>query len=848
MFLNNSYDDNLISNLNKDINNFFPHLFPIQKDYTQTQEGISRLVMLDRYSQKDTSHKTLKISDLVVVITKDDSMFPSRGIGKIVSIDKNKIGIQIEEEYFPSLTEEEIENKGIIYRDKNKVEKPLEIFWEQICMRLANHLSKYEVSLEKQKIAFDKFYSCLNNQEFIPAGRVLFGAGSGHNVTYFNCYVLPFVPDSRGGISDHRKCVMEIMSRGGGVGSNGSTLRPHYAAAKSVGGKSSGTVSWLGDLAALTHLVEQGGSRRGAQMIMLADWHPDIIEFIVSKMQNPKILKWLAINSKDEKIREEAKKKIKFTPLDSLKREMYQQILKTKDLYSDAIYKLAENSLFEGGEWNIVNPQFLTGANISVTLSKPFMDAVEHDLNWDLKFPDIDSYNEKEKADYDNLWNNIGDVFEWEKLGYRTKTYYTIKAKHLWDLINFCSTYSAEPGVFFIDTANKYTNARAYGQKVIATNPCGEQPLAPYSVCNLGAINLAQFVNKYTGEVLFDKLKEKVKIATRFLDNVIDATYYFLEENKKQAKGERRIGLGIMGLHDLLIWAKVRYGSKESIELSSKIIKTIAISAYEESVELAKEKGSFAFLTDRQKFIETGYMKKMPEDLKEKILKFGIRNSHLLTIAPTGSTGTLIGGSTGLEPHYAFSYFRSGRLGKFIKVESKIVEQYKKIFPEYIDKKLPDFFVSAVELTPEEHTSMQIAMQEWVDSSISKTVNAPRGYSVQDVQKIYMNLYKHDAKGGTVYVDGSRDAQVLSLSNENEEDNVKEISLEDFGVVISDKNEAKNHEQKKDIIGNSSADRQDRKIGDEIGDLCPICKEGVVEDIGGCNSCTTCGTQLKCGL
>jgi ribonucleoside-diphosphate reductase alpha chain len=426
-------------------------------------------------------------------------------------------------------------------------------------------------------------------------------------------------------------------------------------------------------------------------------------------------------------------------------------------------------------------------------------------------------------------------------MGYPIKVYRTVKARDIWDLISFCSTYSAEPGIFFIDNANDKTNAKAYGQKVVATNPCGEQPLAPYSVCNLAAVNLANFVDRVSGEILYDKLRESVALTVRMQDNVIDDTPYFLEANRVQALGERRVGLGVMGLHDLLIWARKRYGSPDAIETIDRLFKEIAVTAYGTSILLAKEKGSFPFLSDRKQFIETGYMKDMPEEIRQGVLQYGIRNSHLLTIAPTGSTGTMVGVSTGLEPYFSFSYFRSGRLGKFIEVNASIVEEFIAIHPQYTRATLPDYFVSAMELSPEEHADSQCAIQRWIDSSISKTVNAPRGYSVRQVQQIYERLYKHGAKGGTVYVDGSRDSQVLSLTNDEDNSWAQMDIVRDFGVSVKEKQE----ESKKTDL---RADRQDRNIGNEVGDICPICLEGVVEDIGGCNTCTNCNAQLKCGL
>src|SRR5690606_1706541 len=207
---------------------------------------------------------------------------------------------------------------------------------------------------------------------------------------------------------------------------------------------------------------------------------------------------------------------------------------------------------------------------------------------------------------------------------------------------------------------------------------------------------------------------------------------------------------------------------------------------YRASIELAKEKGSFTFLeygigNFRKAFINTGYMKRIPDDIREGVLKYGIRNSHLLTVAPTGSTGTMVGVSTGLEPYFAFKYYRSGRLGKFIEVNAEIVNEYFKAFPEEEGKELPNYFVSSMELPPEAHVDVQTTIQRWVDSSLSKTVNAPKGYTIAEVQKVYERLYKGGAKGGTVYVDGSRDSQVLSLDNEeNDFDDV----VEDTKVTV----------------------------------------------------------------
>jgi ribonucleoside-diphosphate reductase alpha chain len=253
-----------VAQLNEDIK-LFPRVHAITPDMYRKQDGVSRLVMLDRYSFKDIEKKTLKKGDFVVLTVKDDPKFPARGYGFIKSFDRrlNTANVCVGES-FRGVLEDPLEaESGVIEVSLDVVEKPLEIYYEQIAKRVATGLASVEANPLKREEAFKEFYHELVNMNFVPAGRVLYGAGAGTDVTYFNCYVMPYPKDSRGGIAEHRKKVMEIMSRGGGVGTNGSTLRPRGALCKGVNGKSSGSVSWLDDIAKLTHLVEQGGSRRG---------------------------------------------------------------------------------------------------------------------------------------------------------------------------------------------------------------------------------------------------------------------------------------------------------------------------------------------------------------------------------------------------------------------------------------------------------------------------------------------------------------------------------------------------------------------------------------------------------
>ncbi len=588
-------------------------------------------------------------------------------------------------------------------------------------------------------------------------------------------------------------------------------------------------------------------------MIMLQSDHPDIIEFIISKMQNPRVLRYLIENTEDELIKKLASEKLKFSTLTDLEDNIYQGIVNFKCIegqggFEKGAIREAEERLRDRGTYSVHDPDFLTGANISVCVTNELMEAVENDDYYELRYPDIDNYSIEDKKYYDEHWHEVGDVREWEKLGFGVRVHRKMKAKELWNLINVCATYSAEPGIFYIDNANEKTNAISYGQRVVATNPCGEQPLAPFSVCNLAAVNLSNMANKETNTVNFDKLRQVVEVGVRLQDNVIDATPYFLSENEKQALGERRVGLGVMGLADLLIYCENEYGSKEGNELVDKVFETIATTAYRSSINIAKEKGSFPFLevlpngqpneNGRYNFIQSGYLQSMPEDIREGVIKYGIRNSHLLTVAPTGSTGTLVGCATGLEPYFSFSYYRSGRLGKFMEVNANIVQEYLEKHPEADKDNLPSFFVSAMGLSPESHADTQCIIQRWVDSSISKTVNAPAGFTVEQVQSVYERLYRGGAKGGTVYVDGSRDSQVLTLKAEETNDKQTQLDLE-----LEEK------ETKVYVIDTiTELESTSVKVGTDVGDACPICRKGEVRDTGGCNSCSNCGAQLRCGL
>ena len=394
--------------------------------------------------------------------------------------------------------------------------------------------------------------------------------------------------------------------------------------------------------------------------------------------------------------------------------------------------------------------------------------------------PDIEEFiaakSDSQKLRMFNLSVLVTDAFmeavkkgeDW-KLIYNNKVYSVIKAADLWDQIMRATYNFAEPGVIFIDRINE-TNNLSYCETITATNPCGEQPLPPYGACLLGSINLAKLV-----EHPFDKnayldvsqLEDLVFTAVRMMDNVIEVSQFPLEAQKLEAKNKRRIGLGVTGLADALLMVGLRYGSDEAVKKTEKWMKTIALSAYKASINLAEEKGAFP-LFDPEKFIVSGKMIQMDEDVKQAVHKFGIRNALLTSIAPTGTISLYAGNvSSGIEPVFAYSYKRKVLQNDGSHVEEEVVDYAVQLWRDkFGDAPLPDFFVSAQNLTPADHVKMQAAAQKWVDSSISKTINCPEDISFDDFKEVYIQAYDTGCKGCTTYRPNEVTGSVLSAASE----------------------------------------------------------------------------------
>ncbi|MCL6453685.1 MAG: adenosylcobalamin-dependent ribonucleoside-diphosphate reductase [Alicyclobacillus sp.] len=555
--------------------------------------------------------------------------------------------------------------------------------------------------------------------------------------------------DQRNTIASTLGDMWERMREGRRVTLVLSSLRPRYSYVRGVNGRSSGAYSWgllydkgnqvfgdgfgpvgVGEIMSVgCQLTLQGGSRRGALMLILNDRHADILKFIRCKQVDGVI----------------------------------------------------------------------TGANISVGVSERFMEAKEKGEPWPIGFVPTSHWSTF-SGDFDQ-WVNDGKPFEETA---------TLPADALWDELVLSAWKSAEPGVVFLGRANRMSNSW-YFNPLVATNPCGEQPLPANGICNLGAVVLSRFTAGFADSgrtisfqdskkeayirgllakhfdaeqaefllhhIRWEELEETTRLGIRFQDAVIDATYYPFEENRVNQMSERRVGLGIMGLHDLLLFCGIRYGSDDSVRLIDVLLGMMAEWAYLESVELAKENGPFPKF-EAEKFLQSGFMQQMAAErphVVEAIRQHGVRNVTTMTIAPTGTTGTMVGCSTGCEPYYAWSYFRNSRLGMF-EENASIVQEYMDAHP---GQPLPEYFVTAMQLTPEEHVRVQGALQKWIDSSISKTCNAPNDYTVDDTRRLYDLAYKLGCKGVTIYRDGSRSEQVLSLKAEDADRTGKGPEAED---------------------------------------------------------------------
>jgi ribonucleoside-diphosphate reductase alpha chain len=558
------------------------------------------------------------------------------------------------------------------YRLKKPDGEPVDRTIEESWQRVARSLAAVEGDSEAWA---EKFYSALEDFRYLPAGRIFAGAGTGRQVTLFNCFVMGTIPDDMAGIFEALKEAALTMQQGGGIGYDFSTIRPRGARVHGVGADASGPLSFMDVWDAMCRTIMSAGSRRGAMMATLRCDHPDVEAFIEAKR----------------------------------------------------------------------DPARLRMFNLSVLATDPFMKAVKEDEPWDLVFD--------------------GTVYK------------TIQARELWDKIMAATYAYAEPGVIFIDRINKRNNLY-YCETIAATNPCGEQPLPPYGACLLGSINLARFVKnpfEENAELDMDELARVVPLAVRMMDNVVDASKFPLPEQKHEAETKRRIGLGVTGLADALIFCGLRYGSPEAVAATEKWMAALRRHAYLASVQLAKEKGPFP-LFDKDKYLESESVKELDPDVQDAIREHGIRNALLTSIAPTGTISLVADNvSSGLEPVFSFSYDRTVLMPdgsrKTEEVSDYAYRLYRHIKGE--DAELTDAFVNAQTLEPKDHVAMQAAVQKYIDSSISKTINVPVDISFEDFKDVYLSAYEQGCKGCTTYRPNEITGSVLSVSDDKKKADAK---------------------------------------------------------------------------
>jgi len=485
---------------------------------------------------------------------------------------------------------------------------------------------------------------------------------------------------------------------------------------------------------------------------------------------------------------------------------------------------------------------------------------------------------------WDDFWNTLVNSSD-EKYVLRSprdnSPIKEINPHHLIDLIALSAWKSAEPGLIFFDNINKYNVfAKARGGPLRATNPCGEQSLYPYESCNLGSINLANLVKRTAdGQYEFDwqRYEETIRKTTRFLDNVIDVNQYPVPEIDKASKDSRRIGLGVMGVADLLYKLRIPYNSKEGYDFQLKLAEALTYYSMEESVALAKTRGEFP-LCSRTEYPEgkipvSGYYEKPKEQqyhdwdsLIAKIQKHGIRNVHVTTVAPTGTLSMLADCSNGMEPSFALVFEKRVTVGRFF-YTNKILEQVLKendLYSEELLAKIADnygsvkgipeipewmqnIFVTAMDIHWSDHLLAQAVWQDWIGNAIAKTINMPNDVTVDDVKASYLLAHEMGLKGITVYRDGSRHKQVLHMTSENAEKTFTVTPSEYLKNFISDK--IKNQYIKSQIdnaltIGapsNTSPPPPPNISEEEMEEtLCPTCKNKLIF-AEGCNLCIDCG-------
>jgi len=661
------------------------------------------------------------------------------------------------------------------YRLKTKQGAPLDVDIDATYQRVAKALALAEPTAELQQYWQERFTWALRRGA-IPAGRITSNAGAQEHkpaTSTINCTVSGTIEDSMDGILDKVHEAGLTLKAGCGIGYEFSTLRPKGAFVAGAGAYTSGPMSFMDIYDKMCFTVSSAGGRRGAQMGTFDVSHPDVKDFIRAKREDGRLRQF----------------------------------------------------------------------NLSLLITDGFMQAVENDADWPLVFPV--NIKEKGEIDLDNPeqvvwreWPTHRNYIAREDGLVACKIYGHIRARHLWDMI-MVSTYDyAEPGFILIDKVNQMNN-NWWCETIRATNPCGEQPLPPYGACLLGSVNLTKFVrNAFTDQATFDweEYKEVVRVFTRMLDNVVEVNGLPLQQQRDEIMRKRRHGMGFLGLGSTMTMLKMKYGSKASCEFTERIAREMAVAGWETGLALAKEKGaapimdevfdvSAEMLRKRPEMVRDGwklgqeiqgktlhakysrYMQKVAEvapELVEELADIGARFTHHSSIAPTGTISLSLANnaSNGIEPsfahHYSRNVIREGKKSKEkVDVFSFELLAYRELvnakampFAEDAAAKLPDYFISADDISPKEHVDVQAAAQKWVDSSISKTANVPTDYPYEDFKDIYRYAYQQGLKGCTTFRFNPAAFQGVLVKEADLENTHYRFELEDGQVL-----EVKGNEQ-----------------------------------------------------
>jgi ribonucleoside-diphosphate reductase alpha chain len=654
------------------------------------------------------------------------------------------------------------------YRLKAKSGNPVDGSVDETYQRVARALSDTEATDELRAHWFERFLWALRRGA-IPAGRITSNAGALEHkpaTSTINCTVSGTIHDSMDDILEKVHEAGLTLKAGCGIGYEFSTLRPRGAYVSGAGAHTSGPLSFMDIYDKMCFTVSSAGGRRGAQMGTFDIAHPDAKEFIRAKREDGRLRQF----------------------------------------------------------------------NLSLLITDGFMEAVENDQDWPTVFPvHVKEEHEIDLTDAAKVlwreWPTSQNYVTREDGLVACKIYGHIRARHLWDMI-MVSTYDyAEPGFILIDRVNEMNN-NWWCEHIRATNPCGEQPLPPYGSCLLGSINLTVFVRDPFGpKARFDweEYREVVRVFTRMLDNVVEINGLPLERQREEIISKRRHGMGFLGLGSTVTMLKMRYGNADAVAFTEEVSREMAVAGWEVALELAKEKGpapvlireyevTAEMLRKRSEMVKDGwkvgqairgsvlhakysrYMQRVAEvapELVDALAQTGARFTHHSSIAPTGTISLSLANnaSNGIEPsfahHYSRNVIREGKKSKEkVEVFSYELLAYRALinsealpFSDDPKTRLPDYFVSADDISPKEHVDIQAASQKWIDSSISKTANVPTDYPYEDFKDIYMYAHKQGLKGCTTFRFNPAAFQGVLVKETDLENTLYRFELEDGSVV-----------------------------------------------------------------